>query len=429
MEEIRSGDQVLDLKIKLEKPFFVFPAEETERRSLFLSNFDQNLVFTVETLHFFGKRGDDVAETVASALSKLLVPYDYIAGRLALNSEEGRLEIDCNGEGALFAAATSELTLAQLPDIRYPNPVFAQLILQDYGAEKLQDLPLLFLQVTRFKCGGFAIGMGTNHTLFDGFSAVDFMRNLASVAKGESLAVVPQPDRSRLKARNPLHINHEHLEFTKFSNMPNPSPSEPKCWSQLSCKMFPISGEMLGRLKRKAGQQCTSFEALTAHLWQAQAIAVESSLEKTCTVLFAVDVRSRMDPPLPREFAGNAVFPGYARATAKELREASLSWCVQRVQEGIGRVTDEYVRSAIDWLEVYKGVPCADRNIVISPWKRLGFEEIEFPWGKPLYSGPVINSWMDFVLLLPNPDKEGLNVFMALEDHQMEKFRCLIESC
>ena len=76
-----------------------------------------------------------------------MVPYDYTAGRLALNSEEGRLEIDCNGEGALFAAATSELTLAQLPDIGYPNPAFSQLILQEYGAQKLQDLPLLFIQV------------------------------------------------------------------------------------------------------------------------------------------------------------------------------------------------------------------------------------------------------------------------------------------
>lgn len=35
----------------------------------------------------------------------------------------------------------------------------------------------------------------------------------------------------------------------------------------------------------------------------------------------------------------------------KELQEASLGWCVQRIQEGIGRVTDEYIRSAIDWME------------------------------------------------------------------------------
>lgn len=151
MEDIRSWDQVLDLKITVEKPFLVFPAEETERRSFFLSNFDQNLVFTVETLHFFGKGMEDVAQIVASALSKLLVPYGYMAGRLDLNSKEGRLQIDCNGGGALFASAMSELTLDELPDIAYPNPAFAQLILQEYGAEKLQDLPLLFLQVCILK--------------------------------------------------------------------------------------------------------------------------------------------------------------------------------------------------------------------------------------------------------------------------------------
>jgi omega-hydroxypalmitate O-feruloyl transferase len=99
----------------------------------------------VETLHFFDREGEDVAQIVVISLSKLLVPYDYMAGRLNLNPEEGRLEIDCNGGGALFAAATSELTLDQLPDIVYPNPAFTRLILQDYEYDKHQDLPLLFL--------------------------------------------------------------------------------------------------------------------------------------------------------------------------------------------------------------------------------------------------------------------------------------------
>eukprot|EP01018_Ginkgo_biloba_P006207 Gb_33595 [translate_table: standard] len=456
MEAAREAERPFDLKIKVEKPFFVRPAQqESEGRSFFLSNFDQNLVFTVETLHFFGanpgKPWEDVAEKIAGALSKLLVTYDYMAGRLKLNSEQGRLEIDCNGAGAMFAAASSELAVAQLPDITYPNPAFAQLILQEYGVEKLQDLPLLFLQVTRFKCGGFAIGLGTNHTLMDGFAAVDFMKNLASVAKGEGLAVIPRTDRSCLKARSPLRIEYEHLEFTRFSNIPHESEAgsaftatavgevcdvkSAAAAPKPSFKLFSITGEMLNRLKHKATedgrvQQCTGFEAVTALLWQAHATALETNLHKTSTVLFAVDVRPRMTPPLPKEFSGNAVFPGYARATVEELRECPLSLCVQKVQEGIARVTDEYVRSAIDWLEVYKGVPCADRSIVVSPWKRLGFDEVEYPWGKPLYSGPVIDSWMDFVLLLPNNKKqEGLNVFMALEDHVMENFRCMIESC
>ncbi|GLJ26734.1 hypothetical protein SUGI_0520890 [Cryptomeria japonica] len=419
----------IDLNVKVGKPFLVRPAEVTQRRPFFLSNFDQNLVFTVETIHFFGCNGEeDVAQTVERALSKLLVPYDYMAGRLKLNSEQGRLEIDCNGEGALFASASCDLTIDQLPDIAYPNPAFAQFILQEYGVSSLQDLPLLFLQVTRFKCGGFALGLGTNHVLLDGIAALDLMKNLAAIAKGQGLAVQPETDRTCLKARSPLKITHTHLEFTKSSEIP-PTITTPLPTSKLSFNLFPISAQMLSRLKGSAQRACSSFEALTAHLWRAHTVALDSPPDKMSTLLFAVDVRAKMIPALPKGFAGNAIFPGYARATAGELRGAELSWCVQQVQEGIARVTDEYIRSAIDWLEVYKGVFCVDRSIVVSPWKKLAFEEVEYPWGKPLYSGPIINSWIDFLLLLPNGKDDGLNVFIALEEQQMNKFRsCLYHS-
>lgn len=285
---------------------------------------------------------------------------------------------------------------------------------------------LYYLQVTRFKCGGLALGLGTNHVLLDGIAALDLMKNLAAIAKGQTLAVQPETDRTCLKARSPLKITHPHLEFTKSSEIPPtiaPSPA-----SKLSFNLFPISAQMLSRLKATAQRPCSSFEALTAHLWRAHTEAMDTAADKISTLLFAVDVRAKMVSPLPKGFAGNAIFPGYARATAGELRGAELSWCVQQVQEGIARVTDEYVRSAIDWLEVYKGVFCVDRSIVVSPWKKLAFEEVEYPWGKPLYSGPVINSWIDFLLLLPNGKDDGLNVFIALEEEQMNKFRtCLYQ--
>jgi len=42
-------------------------------------------------------------------------------------------------------------------------------------------------------------------------------------------------------------------------------------------------------------------------------------------VLFPVEFRARMEPPLPREYAGNIVVLVYARATVKELQDKSFS--------------------------------------------------------------------------------------------------------
>eukprot|EP01018_Ginkgo_biloba_P029220 Gb_32275 [translate_table: standard] len=438
---------VSDLQIKVEKPSIVCPAEATERRSLFLSNMDQVLIFTVETVHFFGmnpqKSVEDVVCSIKKALSRLLISYDFMAGRLKLNPEQGRFEIDCNGSGALFAEAYSELSIADLQDIAYPNPALKQLVLQEHDTHTVEDTPLCSLQVvTRFKCGGFTIGLGTNHAVADGLSAVHFLQNLASLAAGKDLAVIPYTDRNLLRARSPPRIEYDHPEFIKLEEIPKSGTPFTKRVDDISeadfslaqpsnghiFKLFHVSNDMLNRLKLKAVQdgnleKCSGFEAVTAYLWQTRTIALEMQPEEKSAVLFAVDMRPRMKPPLPTEYVGNAVLPAYANASAKEIERQPLSFCVQKVQEGVRRMTDSYLRSCIDWGEVYKGIPRTDQGgMFISSWWRLGFEEIKYPWGKPLYSGPVIHARVDIVLLLPNKEKNGVNIFLALQPHHMSKF-------
>eukprot|EP01018_Ginkgo_biloba_P029399 Gb_31500 [translate_table: standard] len=473
---------VSDIKVKVKKPCLVYPAEVTERRSMFLSNIDQVLVFTVETVHFFGPNPqtsfEDVVNSVKSALSRLLVHYDFMAGRLSLNTQQGRFEIDCNGAGVAFATASSQLSMEDLEDITYPNPAFKQLVLQGYHVKTVQDQPVcafqswknmifltvllysitcplnerkfsenIVLQMTEFKCGGFTIGLGTNHTVLDGISAVHFLQNLASMASGQGLALTPFSDRTLLKARSPPRIEYSHPELIKLEEIAKcPTPFTKRVDDISDCtdfsshlnpstthifKLFHISADMLYRIKAKALRdgklnKCTGFEAVTSHLWQTRTIALEMQPDENSTVLFAVDMRSRMKPRLPREYAGNAVFPAYANTRAKDMEEQPLSACVQKLQEGVGRMTDAYLRSCIDWGEIYKGIPRTEEgSMFVSSWWRLGFEEIEYPWGKPLYSGPVVHERVDIVLFLPNQRENGVNVFLALDARRMAKFEKL----
>lgn len=56
------------------------------------------------------------------------------------------------------------------------------------------------------------------------------------------------------------------------------------------------------------------------------------------------------------------------------------------VKEAVDRVTDDYVKSAIDWLEVYKGIPATcNGNFYISAWRKLPFGELDFGFGKPIH--------------------------------------------
>lgn len=118
---------------------------------MFLSNIDQVLNFNVETVHFFASHEDfppqTVAEKIKDALEKILVPYDFLAGRLKLNARTGRLEVDCNGAGAGFVVASSECTLDEIGDLVYPNAAFAKLVVNSSDSLEKDGKLLCIIQV------------------------------------------------------------------------------------------------------------------------------------------------------------------------------------------------------------------------------------------------------------------------------------------
>eukprot|EP01018_Ginkgo_biloba_P022459 Gb_27184 [translate_table: standard] len=448
-----------DLKVVIERQLVIRPQEPTQRQAFFLSNIDQKLAFTVQLVHFFEAQPllpfDAIIELLIQVLRRLLVPYDFIAGRLRFESEKGRLEIDCNGVGVPLVVASTELALNDLRDITYPNPAFTQLMMLDgfQSNPRLEDAHLASFQVTRFKCGGFAVGTAGNHTLMDGVSVVHFARNLAALAQGHELAVIPYTDRTCLKARSPPQIKYDHVQLLDTNDPVLPGATAPNSYfmrrkpnilqtdsamlkpsEKHVFRLFSVSGKTIQRLKEAAMgdgrlKRCSSFEVTVAHVWRARSIAMGLRKEDVSTVQFAVDIRSRMEPPLPKEFAGNALVSAYARASGKELEESSVCVLVEKLQEGLSRVTDEYVRSKIDWLELHDGIPCTENGFYVSAWSKLGLEGMDFGWGiRSLYAGPVVNGKVNFVIFLPHrKDEDGINVYIGLEAHRMTTFEQLMD--
>ncbi|CAL5321902.1 unnamed protein product [Camellia sinensis] len=454
-----------DLKVTIQDTSLVFPSEETERKSMFLSNIDQVLNFDVQTVHFFPAHSDFppqiIAEKVKNALSKVLVSYDFLAGRLKLNPNSddhvvsaagARLEIECNAAGAGFVVASSEYTLDEIGDLVYPNPAFRQLIVQTLDDDTLlsqqNGQPLCVLQVTTFKCGGFSMGTSTNHSTFDGISFKIFLENLASQAADKPLAIPPCHDRHLLAARSPPRVTFPHPELVKVKipigqeKEDHQSPPVFVCSQEdLDFEIFWLSSGDVASLKEKARKdnsasdrghhskaKITSFNVVTAHIWRCKALSCDTNdLDRLSTVLYAVDIRSRLSPPLPQSFAGNAVLTAYATAQCRELEEGPFSRLVEMVSEGAARITDEYARSAIDWGELYKGFPHGE--FLVSSWWRLGFAQVEYPWGKPRYSCPVVYHRKDIILLFPGIhdgiNNDGVNVLVALPAKEMENFKTL----
>ncbi|EXC26166.1 Omega-hydroxypalmitate O-feruloyl transferase [Morus notabilis] len=301
------------------------------------------------------------------------------------------------------------------------------------------------------------MGFTTNHVTFDGLSFKLFLQNLAFVAANKPLAVTPCHDRRLLAARSPPRVTFPHPELLKLPPVtdlgqldPNPTHVFKATDEELVFKIFRLSPDDFSALKERAksgdgDRVITSFNVVTAFIWRCKALSCDASndMERQSRILYAVDIRRRVDPPLPQSYTGNAVLTAYATRYYKELEEGPFSKIVETVAEGARRMTNEYARSAIDWGELYKGFPHGE--VLVSSWWRLGFAEVEYPWGKPKYSCPVVCHRKDIILFFPDiedrddhdePDdlngkqegrerKDGVNVLLALPAKEMEKFETL----
>ena len=124
----------------------VIPAEEKPRTNIWNSNLDL-IVPNIHTpsVYFYQSNGADNffdAKLLKDALSRALVSFYPLGGRLK-EDESGRIEIDCQGQGALFVEAESDGVVddfAPTMELRILIPAV------NYTLE-IESIPLLVLQV------------------------------------------------------------------------------------------------------------------------------------------------------------------------------------------------------------------------------------------------------------------------------------------
>lgn len=141
-------------------PKLIGPARPTARVVKQLSNLDdqQCLRFQIPMILFYkndpspAMKGKDPVKVIREAISKTLVFYYPLAGRLTEVSDR-KLLVDCNGEGVLFTEAEANIKLEQLEigdAIRPPCPYLHELLYNVPGSEGILGCPLLLFQVSRF---------------------------------------------------------------------------------------------------------------------------------------------------------------------------------------------------------------------------------------------------------------------------------------
>ncbi|KAL2507384.1 HXXXD-type acyl-transferase family protein [Forsythia ovata] len=422
-----------------------FLAPVSSRESLYLSNLDDMIgarVFT-PTVYFYRLNESDfhhepIMKVLKDALRSILVPYYPFSGRLR-ETKNGKLEVFFGpDQGVLLVEARSDVALADLGDLTVSNPAWIKLIYRFPNEEqyKVIDMPLLIAQVTRFRCGGFSLGLRVCHCLCDGLGAMQFLSAWAATAKTGSLVINPNPcwDRETFRARDAPKVEFPHTEFKRIDDSSSLTKS---LWEVKPVqKCYRISQEFQIHVKNLAQSDgnfsCTSFDAMAAHVWRSWVKALEvKPLDYELRLTFSVNARPKLkNPPLKDGFYGNALCVACATSTVQRLVNGQLSETARLVQEARLGVTEEYLRSTIDYVEVGRPKRLEfGGKLTITQWTRFSmYESADFGWGRPIYAGPIdLTPTPQVCLFLPEGREAESNgtlvLCICLPESACNKFR------
>ncbi|KAL8150109.1 hypothetical protein V2J09_019917 [Rumex salicifolius] len=436
--------------VKVKGTFTVKAAGEAWTGTMKLGEWDQMVTMVyVPTIYFYRAPGGEwagskVVETLKDSLAQALFHFYPFAGRLH-RGPSGSVELHCENQGAEVIEAESSSELADFGDFSC-FPKFHRLIpCLDAMRTPLHQLPLVSVQLTRFRCGSLSIGLVTNHGIADGMAAYHFITEWTRLARGENLLTPPVHDRTLLRAGEPPR----GPGFTDVDPPPAPEGPPPMMMppmKETSMTMLPLSKAQMDKLKSlasaSAGDQPTEarpfsrYEVLTAHIWRCSCQVKGSSDEEEAKVLgITLDARSRVSPALPRNYFGNAVLMVGAGSKAGELVKRPLGFACGRIRETIGRVRDEYVQADIDDLKMvgpmgpWRGIrnpidlSLGTPDLGVISWLTLPLEAIDFGWGNYVHMSPGPSVMEGVTNILPGKEPAGALVVICLRVENVDKFK------
>ncbi|KAK8261493.1 hypothetical protein V6Z11_D13G191800 [Gossypium hirsutum] len=382
--------------VERQEPELIVPAKPTPHECKLLSDTDDQAGhrFQIRGLHIYRNnacmQGKDPVRVIREALAETLVFFYPFAGRLK-EGPNRKLMVDCSGEGVLFIEGDADVTLEDFGDSLHPPfPCFKELLYELPASIDLLNSPLLQIQVTRFKCGGFIFAHRFNHTMSDAVGLIQFMSTMGEMARG---AVAPS-----IPTNPPLitcaHLEYDHDKAATGTIMPT---------DNLVHRSFFFGPTQISALKRSIPDnlRCSAFDILTACIWRCRTKALELGPDEDVRFICIVNARSKFDPPLPLGYYGNALGYPAVETTAAKLCQNPLEYAIKLVKEAKGKVTEE-------------GRPNVNtvRSLIVSDLSRARFREVDFGWGKA-----------DFYIPSKNKEgKEGITVPVCLPAPLMDSF-------
>ncbi|KAL8491318.1 hypothetical protein ACS0TY_023080 [Phlomoides rotata] len=222
-------------------------------------------------IYYFGSRAFEGLTTldIKEPMFEWLDHYPVTCGRLR-RDESGRAYIKFNDCGVRFIEARCDKSLDEWLEMADAAAAVENLLCYDQviGPE-LSFSPLVYIQLTKFKCGGSAVGLSWAHVLGDAFSTAEYLTMLGQTAAGSKPQKPINMAQKKPKTPNGLtKIVEDPISIKRVDPVGDYWVHVPSC--KMETFSFNVSPTQLSHLKsRLIGNvgDCSPFEALSAVIW------------------------------------------------------------------------------------------------------------------------------------------------------------------
>ncbi|XP_065852507.1 benzyl alcohol O-benzoyltransferase-like [Euphorbia lathyris] len=428
------------LTVHRSEPEFITPAKPTPHEFKALSDLDDQdtlrIYIPVILLYPYNPamEGVDPAKVIKEAVAKALVFYYPFAGRLREVGPSRKLIVECTGEGVLFIEAHADVTLQQSGNsLEPPFPDLEELLFYGSHFDDVLDSPLLLIQVTRLKCGGFVVAIGHNHTMADGSGLGQFLSAVGEIARGKQVpSILPVWERHLLCAATPPNLTGFHPEYENYLDVDNVELDDndgDDIEGDVNGSFFfgPKELSTIRKLIPPNFQKCSTFEILTACIWKCRTISISPKPNQIMRMSCIVNARNRFNPPLiPQGYYGNSFLFSTVISKAEQVIRNPVEYALDLIRKAKEGVSRDYIQSAMDTI-VSKERPWVqiDGTYMMSDNTRSGFREVDFGWGNAIYGGPprAIPAMTSYYLSYENKKGEnGIILLISLPAKAMERF-------
>ncbi|KAJ6802193.1 protein ECERIFERUM 26-like [Iris pallida] len=359
--------------------------------------------------------------------------FRHAAGRIR-RDDGGRAQIKCNDSGVrVVEAACERRSIREWLESRTPDRD-AQLVPDKVLGPDLSFCPLVFVQLTRFKCGGLAVGFSWAHVLGDAVSALNYINLWGSLLSGNPEQRKPHHSPAETPtaatpaaAGDPLSL--KQVEASGDIWLPNTK-------HRMVTSSFKITGTKLSHLRSEvsSGGGIPAFEAIAALMWKTIAkIRVGKDPNPVTVVRNENDCSEERNTSLSnKQITISTVATSSSSSSSSSLARVEISELAMLISE-TGKDEKQAIGEMLERDNGKTDFIIYGANLTFVDMERVDLYGLELKGQKPVcveYNMCGVGE-EGAVLVLREPDDAdngGKKVVIILPEHEMPKLKEVLES-